>query len=122
MSLPVSGVLASTLVPSANAEVTVLQCPSATEPSTVYQVVVATAWLINTSSSSAVTVSVSVVPAGGTPGPVNRVVASYSLGELNTLSLNPFLAGAILGPGDSISVNVSAPDVVVFGATGTVAP
>lgn len=106
-------VLASSQIVNASTETTVYTGP--TNESTV----IATAWLCNTTASS-VTVSVSVVAAGGTAGTTNRIVDSYPLAANDTLSLNPYLGGAMLGPGDFISVNVGTAAAVNFGATGTV--
>ena len=105
-------VIASTQL-ATTSETTVYTCPAASAA------VVATAWVCNT-TGSAVTVSVSVVKSGGTAGATNRIVAGYSLAANDTLSLNPYLGGAMLGPGDFISVLAGTGAAVNFGATGSV--
>ena len=105
-------VLTSALVVASGSEVTVYTCPAATAT------VVATAWVCNT-TGSAVTVSVSVVKNGGAAGASNRIVSSYSLAANDTLSLNPYLGGAMLGPGDFVTVNAGTGSAVAFGATGS---
>ena len=105
-------VLASSQL-ATTSETTVYTCAAASST------VIATAWLCNT-TASAVTVSVSVVKSGGTAGATNRIVASYSLAANDTLSLNPYLGGAMLGPSDFISVLAGTGAAVNFGATGSV--
>jgi hypothetical protein len=80
---------------------------------------IATACVTNT-TTSAVMVSVSVVAAGGAAGVTNRIIPGYGLNALDVLPLNDYLEGALLGPGDFISVNVSAANAVNFVATGAV--
>ena len=106
-------VLTSGLVVASGSEVAVYTCPAASST------VLATAWVCNT-TSSAVTVSVSVVKNGGTAGAANRIVSSYSLAANDTLSLNPYLGGAMFGPGDFVTVNAGTGSAVAFGATGSV--
>ena len=106
-------VLVSEQIAAANTETTVYQVAAAAS------VTVATAWLCNT-TASAVTVSVSVCQSGQTAGATNRVVDAYPLAANDTLSLTPYLGGALMGPGDFVSVNVGTAAAVNFGATGAV--
>jgi hypothetical protein len=69
-------------------------------------------------TASALTVYLSLVPAGGTPGDgTHRVIAGYSLAANDTLSLRDYLAGAALGPGDAVYGYASAAgaDLVLSG-------
>lgn len=81
---------------------------------------VAQASLCNT-TASAVTVYLSLVQTGGTVGDgTHRVISGYSLAANDTLPLNGYIGGAMLGPGDKIAAyagTATAVDVVV---TGTV--
>lgn len=73
-------------------------------------------------SAAAVTVSVALVPSGGTADGTHRIVYQYSLAAGDSLSLADYLAGAMLGPGDFISVLASAAsavDVVITGAVSS---
>lgn len=70
-------------------------------------------------TGSAVTVSLSLIPSGGTADGTHRVIDSYSLAAHDTLPLADYLAGHMLGPGDFISVTAgtaNAVDVVISGA------
>lgn len=70
-------------------------------------------------SGSAVTVSLSLIPAGGTAVGTHRVIAGYSLAVGDTLPLGDYLGGHMLGPGDFISIlcgTANAVDVVISGA------
>jgi hypothetical protein len=73
-------------------------------------------------SGSAVTVSLSVVPNGGTLDGSHKAIAGFALAAGDTLSLKDYLTGAMLAPGDFISVNSSAAtavDVVISGLVCT---
>lgn len=73
--------------------------------------------LCNT-SGSAVNVSLSLVPSGGTADTTHRVVSVFSLPAGDTLSLRDYIAGHFMGPADFISVTCSASgavDVVISG-------
>ena len=96
----------------ANSETTQYTCPSSSA------VRIATATLCNT-SSSAVTVSVSLVKTGGSAGSSNRVLTSYSIAAYDSISLTE-IYGAMLGPGDFISAIASAATSVAFVLTGAV--
>lgn len=71
-------------------------------------------------TSSAVTVSLSLVQSGGTVGDgTHRVINAYSLAANDTLPLGDYLGGHMLGDGDRIAVTAStaaAVDVVISGA------
>jgi hypothetical protein len=79
---------------------------------------VATATITNV-TASAVTVSLSVVPAGGSLDGTHRVLNSYSLPANDTLELS-FLKGAMLGPGDFIGGLAGTASAVVLVLTATV--
>lgn len=76
---------------------------------------------LHNTSAAAVTVSVSVVPTGGTAAATNRVISGYSLAAGDTLSLADYLGGAFLGEGDFISVTAGTGAVLNAVLTGTVA-
>jgi hypothetical protein len=75
--------------------------------------------LCNTTSAP-VTVSLSLVPSGGTADGTHRVIASYSLAAYDTLPLGDYLGGHMLGPGDFISVQASAATAVTVVISGAV--
>lgn len=79
---------------------------------------ISSACLCNT-TSSAVTVSVSLVPSGGTAGVTNRVVNAYSLAANDSMVLTEIL-GAMLDAGASINVNTSTANAVNAAITGAV--
>lgn len=87
------------------------------------QVKVATFSLCNT-SGSAVVVSVGLVPTGGTVGDgTHRILSSYSLAALGTITQEDVLAaikGAMLPTGTMIGVAVSTANVVDWVLTGAV--
>lgn len=64
-------------------------------------------------TGAAVTVTISVVPSGGTAGATNRIISAFPLGAGDTQSLKDYLAGAYLGPGDFISAVASATGVAL---------
>jgi hypothetical protein len=83
---------------------------------------IATASLCNT-TASAVVVSISIAPSGGTPGVANRIVSSFSLAPNDSLTQEDGLStlkGAMLGEGQTISVNAGTGSAVVLVLTGTV--
>lgn len=90
---------------------------SATTATTVYTVpaggaaVVKQGTLCNT-GGSAVTVSVAVVPSGGTADGTHRLISGYSLAAGDTLPLRDYLGDLCLGPGDFIAVTASTANVV----------
>lgn len=79
---------------------------------------VATATICNV-TGSAVTVSMSLVPTGGSLDGTHRVLNSYSLPANDTLELS-MLKGAMLGPADFIGGVASTASAVVLVVTGTV--
>lgn len=79
---------------------------------------VATASITNV-TASAVTVSLSVVPTGGTLNGSQRVLNSYSLPANDTLELS-WLKGAMLGPGDFIAGLAGTASAVVLTVTASV--
>lgn len=74
--------------------------------------------LCNTTGSP-VTVSVSVVPNGGSVAVTNRVIDSYSLAAHDSIPM-PEIAGALLDAGVVISVNTSTANAVNVVLTGAV--
>lgn len=70
-----------------------------------------------------VTVSVSIVPSGGTASTANRVLASYPLAGLDTIShadVLGVLAGYMLGEGQFVVVNVDTASAVTMSLSGTI--
>jgi hypothetical protein len=79
---------------------------------------VATATLCNVTATQ-VTVSISLVPTGGTLDGTHRVVHNYILPAGDTLELS-MLKGAMLGPGDVIGGLAGTASAAVLVVTGTV--
>lgn len=79
---------------------------------------VATATLCNT-SASAVTVSVSVVPSGGSVDGTHVVVSSYSLAGNDSMSITE-IVGALLDAGAFVSITCSTGAVITYLLTGVV--
>lgn len=79
---------------------------------------ISSAVLCNT-SAAAVTVSVAVVPSGGTVDGTHRVVSGYSLAAGDSTTL-PELVGAFLDAGAFVSINASAGAAVDYLLTGVV--
>lgn len=95
----------------------------ATSATTVYTVPASTTAKIAqgsicNSSASAVNVSLSIVPAGGSVDGTHLVVSTYSLAAGDTLPLLGYIGGAMLGPSDFVSVTVSTINVIVVVLTG----
>lgn len=105
-------ILCSTRIAS-TAETTVYTVPGSTGA------VIKHGTLCNT-TGAAVTVSLSLVPSGGTAGATNRVISSFSLPANDTQPLRDYLAGACLGPQDFVSIQVGTADAVVLALTGMV--
>lgn len=83
---------------------------------------IATFSLTNVTGSN-VTVSVSIVPSGGTIDGTHRVISSYALLANDTISHEDVLAatkGVLLPAGAYISVNVSTGAAVDYCITGSV--
>jgi hypothetical protein len=98
---------------------------TATTATTVYTVPasstvkVATMTVCNTTASP-VTVQVGLIPSSGGADGTHSVVAGYSLAANDTLSLRDYLNGAMLGPGDMISVTAGTANALDVVVTGTV--
>lgn len=75
--------------------------------------------VIANTSAAAVTVSVSVVPSGGTAGSANRVLTGFSLAAGDSTVLTE-LEGIELGQNDFISVNASAGSAIAVTLSGRV--
>jgi hypothetical protein len=106
-------ILCSTQV--GNAETTVYTVPANTHVKVSHGV-------ITNVSAAAVSVSVALVPSGGAADGTHRIIYQYSLAAGDSLSLDDYLANAMLGPGDFISVLASAAaaiDVVITGAVSS---
>jgi hypothetical protein len=96
-----------------------------TSATTIYTVPASTAVKISqgtmcNTSASAVTVSLSLVPSGGTDNGTHSVVSGYSLIAGDTLPLSTYIKDVMMGPGDFISVVVSAANVIDVVITGAV--
>ncbi len=105
-------ILASGRVAPASTDTTVYTVPALSA------VKVATAVLCNTSGSPA-TISVSVVPSGGTVDGTHKVVHNYVLAAGDSMPL-PEVAGAMLDAGAYVSVNSSIAAAVTYLLTGVV--
>lgn len=79
---------------------------------------VATAVICNI-SGSAVTVSVSVVPSGGSVDGTHKVISGYSLAAGDSTKLSE-IEGAMLDTGAFISLNCSAGSAIDYCLTGAV--
>lgn len=104
------GILASAQVAFGEATVYTVPAQSAAK--------ISTAVLCNTTGSP-VTLSVSLVPSGGTAGAANRVVSAYLLAANDSMTI-PELVGSFLGAGAFISVNASSGAAVACTITGVV--
>ena len=74
--------------------------------------------LCNT-SAAAVSVSLALVPSGGADDGTHTIISSYSLAAHDTLPLRDYVADAMLGNGDFVSITCSTGavvDVVLSGA------
>lgn len=70
-------------------------------------------------SGAAVTVSLSIVPSGGTVGDgTHRLISNYSLAAGDTLSLRDYIADAMLGDGDRVAAVASVANAVDVVLTG----
>jgi hypothetical protein len=79
---------------------------------------IATATVTNV-TSSAVNVSLSLMPTGGSLDGTHRILNTYSLPANDTLELS-MLKGAMLGPGDVIGGLAGTASAVVLVVTATV--
>lgn len=73
--------------------------------------------MCNTSGSS-VNVSLSIIPSGGSSDGTHKVISTYALAAGDTLSLTPYIGGAMLAAGDFISVICSTGAVIDVVLTG----
>lgn len=86
---------------------------------------IASAVVANTTPTP-VAVTVSLVPTGGTAGATNQIIPSFivpAAGDPDSggaVSLKDFLAGAMLGEGDFISVTAGTANAIVVALTGAV--
>lgn len=72
-------------------------------------------------TGTAVVVSLSLVPSGGTVGDgTHKVINNYSLSAGDTLPLGDYLAGHMLGDGDRIAVTAGTANAVDVVISGTV--
>lgn len=98
---------------------------ASTSPTAVYTVPtvktvrVATGTVCNTSGSS-VTVTVSVLKSGDTADGTHAIIYQYPLAAGDTLTLTPYLGGAMLGEGESIWITAGTGGVLDVVLTGAV--
>lgn len=71
-------------------------------------------------SSSATTVEISIIKAGGSLDATHRVVSGYSLAGNDSLPLRDLLGEHALGPGDAIAAGAGAATEVDFVLSGIV--
>lgn len=108
-------ILASGQVPATTAT-TIYTVPAASA------VKVATLSLSNT-TSSAVTVTISVIPSGGTVDGTHQVLSSYSLAAYDTISHEDVLSalkGAFLDAGAFLAITAATANAVDYLLTGAV--
>lgn len=103
-------ILASARVASAVTDTTIYTVPASTAAK------IASAVLCNTGGATA-TVSVSVVPSGGSIDGTHKIVHNYPLAAGDSMVVNE-LVGAMLGTGAFVSVNVSVGAVICYLLTG----
>jgi len=70
-------------------------------------------------SGSAATITLKIIPSGGSVDGTHAVVSAYSLAAGDTLSLTGYLTGCCLGPGDSIHAQAGTANVLDVIITGT---
>lgn len=104
--------IAAGQVATANSEITVHTVTAGTQEK------ISTAVLCNTGAAAA-TVSVSLVPSGGTAGTTNRVIAAFPLASGDSTSI-PELQGAMLPAGAFITINSNVANAVDYSITGAV--
>lgn len=108
----VGKILASSQVAAATTDTTVYTVPASSA------VKVATATISNV-TTSAVTVSVSVVPSGGAVDGTHKIVPDFALAANDSTSL-PEIAGAMLDTGAFISIKASTAMAINYLFTGSV--
>lgn len=97
---------------------------STTSATSIYTVPASTTVKLSTmtvcnTSGSAVTVTVSLLKSGDTADGTHQVIAAYSLGAGDTLSLKDYIGGAMLATAEAVSVTAGTAavlDVVLTGA------
>jgi hypothetical protein len=104
--------IAAGQVGSANSEVTVHTVPASSQEK------IATAVVCNVGAAAA-TISVSLVPSGGTAGATNRVITAYALAAGDSTKIVE-LEGAMLPTGAFITINSSVASAVDYSITGAV--
>jgi hypothetical protein len=75
--------------------------------------------ICNTSTTATVNVTLAIVPSGGTDDGTHTVIAAYPLAPGDTLALQEYIAGHMLGEGDFIAVTASVTSVIDVVITGT---
>lgn len=71
-------------------------------------------------SGTAVAVTVSILKSGDTADGTHAVISGYSLAANDTLSLREYIAGAMLGAGEAVSITVGTANVIDVVLTGAV--
>lgn len=69
-------------------------------------------------SGSSINVDVYIVPNGATAGNQHKIVNTLSLASNDTISLNPYVAGLMLGEGDAVWVKAATGSVIAVNLTG----
>lgn len=70
-------------------------------------------------SGGSVTVTVAIVPNGGTYDGTHRILSALPLAAGDTFSLRDYVAGACLGPGDAVYVQAGTANAIDVTLTGT---
>ncbi|HAM24195.1 MAG TPA: hypothetical protein DCM51_01350 [Actinobacteria bacterium] len=73
---------------------------------------------LTSTSGSAINVDVYVVPSGATAGNQHKIVNTYSLASGDSLSLKDYVAGLMLGEGDTIYCKAATGSVINAILTG----
>lgn len=111
--------LATTLTPRILASVQL----GTTSDATVYTVSAATTCVVKSGSltntgGSAITVSLSVIPAGGAVDGTHKVLSGLSIAAGDTFPLKDYIGEMCLGPGDSVHVIASTANAINVLLTG----
>lgn len=72
-------------------------------------------------TSSAVIVSIHVVPSGGSATAANKVINGYSIAGQDTVNMTDLLGGMMLGDGDFIAIQTGTANSVNLMLSGAVA-